>query len=390
MDEIYFLAIETSCDDTSISVLRAREAAGKLKKIEALSNIVSSQTELHAGYGGVYPLLAKREHQKNLPLVFEQAIKKFDVSKIKFIGVTQGPGLDPCLWTGINFAQNLAKKCGLPLVGANHLEAHFLANLLTLGISEEKFTKDYLPAICLVVSGGHTILFLANAIGDYQLLGETQDDAAGECFDKAARILGLGYPGGPEIAKFAQLKLSRDRDSAKFPETGTLGDVKYAKKMNSPSLRSGSWQKIGEGNFLPRPMINQKNYNFSFSGLKTAILYLHQKQTEGTKKSPEYLQAMSHEIQQAIVEVLILKTRRAAESFNAKSIIIGGGVSANKALRQEMQKAAKDLGIKFLAPSPDLSCDNAAMAGVAAYFAWKRGQAIKDPRDLQSEPNLGI
>ena len=204
MNETYFLAVETSCDDTSVSVLRAKEdGKGRLKKIEALSNVVSSQTELHAGYGGVYPFLAKREHQKNLPVVFEQAIKKIDVAKIKFIGVTKGPGLDPCLWTGINFAQKLAKKYNLPLAGVNHLEAHFLANLLTLGIGEDEFAKNYLPAICLVVSGGHTLLFLATGIGDYKLLGQTVDDAAGECFDKAARILGLGYPGGPEIAKYA-------------------------------------------------------------------------------------------------------------------------------------------------------------------------------------------
>ncbi|HNR80941.1 MAG TPA: hypothetical protein PKK37_00730, partial [Candidatus Pacearchaeota archaeon] len=205
MNEAYFLAIETSCDDTSVSVLRAEEdGRGRLKKIEALSNVVSSQTELHAGYGGVYPFLAKREHQKNLPVVFEQAIKKIDVAKIKFIAATKGPGLDPCLWTGINFAQDLAKKYNLPLAGVNHLEAHFLANLLTLGIGEDEFAKNYLPAICLVVSGGHTLLFLATGIGDYKLLGQTVDDAAGECFDKAARILGLGYPGGPEIAKLAQ------------------------------------------------------------------------------------------------------------------------------------------------------------------------------------------
>ncbi len=363
--ETFFLAIETSCDDTSIAVMRAREdGKNKLKKIEALSNVVSSQTQLHAGYGGVYPFLAKREHQKNLPLVFEQAIKKADLSKLEFIAVTKGPGLDPCLWTGINFAQNLAKKCDLPLVGANHLEAHFLANLLTLGIGEDEFAKKYLPAACLVVSGGHTLLFLAKAIGDYQLLGQTLDDAAGECFDKAARILCLGYPGGPEISKYA----NNYRDSTPVKLTGVEPlEIK-----------------------LPRPMINQKNYNFSFSGLKTAILYLHQKQDEEIKKSPEYRAAMSHEIQQAIIDVLVKKTCRAAKEFAARSIIIGGGVSANLALREAMKAAAKNLGVRFLAPSADLSVDNAAMAGVAGYFAWKRSEIAANPDDLVSEPNLGI
>lgn len=364
MKELYFLAVETSCDDTAIAVMRAVEKDGVLQKIEAISNIVSSQTQLHAGYGGVYPFLAKREHQKNLPVVFERSIKGFDLSKLEFIAVTHGPGLDPCLWTGINFAQDLAKKYKLPLVGANHLEAHFLANLITLGIGEQKFAKDYLPAICLVVSGGHTLLFLAKAIGDYKLLGQTVDDAAGECFDKAARILGLAYPGGPEISKLA---------SAWVRPTQACVDPTHA----SYAVK------------LPRPMINQKNYNFSFSGLKTAVLYTHQKQSDEVKKSRKYLQAMSHEIQQAIIDVLIKKTACAAKEFGAKSIIIGGGVSANIALREAMQKAADDLGSRFLAPSADLSMDNAAMAGVAGHFAWCRGQTI-EPDDLKSQPNLGI
>jgi len=370
--ELYFLAIETSCDDTSIGVLRAKENKGKLENIEALSNVVSSQTELHAGYGGVYPFLAKREHQKNLPFVFENATKNFDLSKLKFIVVTQGPGLDPCLWTGINFAQDLAKKYNLPLVGANHLEAHFLANLITLKIGEKKFAKNYLPAVCLVVSGGHTLLFLANGIGDYKLLGQTQDDAAGECFDKAARILGLGYPGGPEIAKYAQKYSKR---------VGPFLNKKGPTLLDAPSETKVK---------LPRPMIAQKNYNFSFSGLKTAVLYAHQKQNEETQKSPEYLQMMSFEIQQAIVDVLVSKTARGAKEFAAKSIIIGGGVSANADLRETMQKAADELNIKFLAPGADLSMDNAAMAGVAGYFAFKRGGAVADPDDLISQPNLGI
>lgn len=362
-ERLIFLAVETSCDDTAVALMRATEEKGKLKKVEALSNIVSSQTELHAGYGGVYPFLAKREHQKNLPLVFKKAMDGFDVAKIKFIVVTHGPGLDPCLWTGINFVQNLAEKYNVALVGVNHLEAHFLANLITLGISEENFAKDYLPAVCLVVSGGHTLLFLAKAIGDYQLLGQTVDDAAGECFDKTARILGLGYPGGPVIAKLAQTY----RGSTPVSFTGV-----------EPLMVK-----------LPRPMMRQKNYNFSFSGLKTAVLYDFQKRPPEVAQSDEYRIAMSYEIQQAIAEVLVFKTARAAKEFAAKSIIIGGGVSANLALRQALRQAADDMNIKFLAPSADLSVDNAAMAGAAGYFAFRRGESVK-PGDLQSRPNLGI
>lgn len=385
MNETYFLAIETSCDDTSVSVLRAKEdGKGRLKKIEALSNVVSSQTELHAGYGGVYPFLAKREHQKNLPVVFERAVKKTGLSKLEFIAVTQGPGLDPCLWTGINFAQDLAKKYNLPLVGANHLEAHFLANLLTLGVGEDEFAKNYLPAVCLVVSGGHTLLFLATGIGDYKLLGQTVDDAAGECFDKAARILGLGYPGGPEIAKYAAYHSVEVKPPLKPPL-----NLRFNKSSGGlTSTTSTTSEPLAVK--LPRPMINKKNYNFSFSGLKTAILYFHQKQTEKTKKMPEYLQAMSYEIQQAIVEVLVSKTARAAKEFAARSIIIGGGVSANSALRQAMQKAADELEIRFLSPAVDLSVDNAAMAGAAGYFAFRRDQAVVTPQDLISKPNLSI
>ncbi len=392
MKETYFLAIETSCDDTAIAVMKAREEYGKpfgktqckLKKIEALSNIVSSQTRLHAEYGGIYPSLAKREHQKNLPAVFAQATKNFDLSKLEFIAVTYGPGLDPCLWTGINFAQDLAKKYNLPLVGINHLEAHFLANLLTLGIGEERFVEDYLPAVCLVVSGGHTILFLAKAIGDYQLLGQTVDDAAGECFDKAARILNLGYPGGSEIARCAQKGLKRVR-----PFLNKKGRTLF-KPFEIPIIR------------LPRPMMNQKNYNFSFSGLKTAVLYEVQKRKPEVVQSDGYKIAMSYEIQQAIVDVLVKKTMRAAKEFGVKSIIIGGGVSANLVLRVAMKKAAEEINVnppsrkatagavKFLAPSADLSMDNAAMAGVAGYFARKRGEIIANLEDLKSEPNLSI
>src|SRR3989344_669652 len=227
------LAIDTSCDDTCIALLEIENY-----KLKILSNVVSSQVKLHAKYGGVYPSLAKREHQKNLPLVFSQATKNTDLLKIDKIAVTVGPGLEPCLWQGINFVKDLAEKLKKPLIPVNHIEAHISANFIGRGPSSSSF-----PAVCLVVSGGHTQLILMKGIGKYQLIGETRDDAAGECFDKTARILGLGYPGGPAIANIASL--------------GNLVSKKETKFL----VR------------LPRPMVGQRNYEFSFSGLKTAVLY---------------------------------------------------------------------------------------------------------------------
>lgn len=354
---VNILAVETSCDDTAASIIAAFCVAGKLKKFEIFSNIISSQASIHAGYGGVYPALAKREHQKNLPQVFKKAVRGFDRKKIDFIGITAGPGLDPCLWTGINFVQELMRKERKPAVPVNHVEAHILANLLTLKGGESKLKKTYLPAACLAVSGGHTVLFLMNDIGDYELLGETRDDAAGECFDKVARILGLGYPGGPVISEYARRWKAREKDS---------------------------------GIAVPRPMIGQKNYDFSFSGLKTAVLYHSKKQTSETGKSEEYIEAMSYEVEQAIVDVLVSKTRRAAQARQAKAIIIGGGVAANEELRRRMEIVTDELGIKFLAPPKEFCADNAAMIGVAAFFNRRKGEILQKPEDLKTDPNLAI
>jgi N6-L-threonylcarbamoyladenine synthase len=225
------LAIETSCDDTCVAVLEIRNSKTelpfmetKVKKrtkfsspFEIRSNVVSSQVKLHAKYGGVYPFLAKKEHQKNLPIVLKRALKEAGNPKINLIAVTVGPGLELCLWTGINFAKELAEKMKLPIVPINHIEAHILANFIGEN-SKLQITnyKNIFPAICLVVSGGHTQLILMNPVrnrkssngvkkfGQYKILGETRDDAAGECFDKAARILGLGFPGGPIISTLAK------------------------------------------------------------------------------------------------------------------------------------------------------------------------------------------
>ena len=331
------LAIETSCDDTSIAVLE-----GRGDKIKILSNIISSQVQLHAQYGGVYPFLARREHEKNLPAVLKKAVKQAKNPKIEAIAITKGPGLEPCLWTGINFAKTLAKELQAPLFPINHVEAHILANFI-----EKKLASLKLPAVCLIVSGGHTQLVLMEKFLNYKILGETRDDAAGECFDKAARILGLGYPGGPAIAKMA--KNVRGRISNK----------------------------------LPRPMINQKNYDFSFSGLKTAILYEFKKQPPEIQKSPEYIKAMCAEIQRAIVEVLVFKTAKAVKDYGAKTVILGGGVASNDELRKQFKKS-----FNALMPSKKFCTDNAAMAAITAYFHLQKGE--KTSKDVEAKADLTL
>ncbi|MBU0476572.1 tRNA (adenosine(37)-N6)-threonylcarbamoyltransferase complex transferase subunit TsaD [Patescibacteria group bacterium] len=322
------LTIETSCDDTCISIIEVKRG-----KFEILADIASSQIEIHQKWGGVYPILAKREHQKSLPIVLKRVQKKANNPKIDLIGVTVGPGLDPCLWTGVTFAKDLAKKLNLKIVPVNHIEAHVLANWFGLAAKE---LKNVFPALCLVVSGGHTQLILMKDIGKYKLIGETRDDAAGECFDKTARILGLEYPGGPAIAKIA-----------KNPKDKEIFSIN-----------------------LPRPMIYQKNYDFSFSGLKTAVLYDFKKRSSKVRKSKKYIQEMAAEIQQAIIDVLIKKTIKAAEEFKVKTIILGGGVSANKELRKQIEKKIDDSleNVKILMPALKFCTDNAVMIGAAAFF----------------------
>lgn len=354
MVTMIIFAVETSCDETAVAVLRIKK-----NKVEILANFVSSQVKLHAKYGGVYPSLAKREHQKNLPILLAKAIKKVKGKKINLIAVTSGPGLEPCLWTGINFAKELAEKLKVPLVPVNHIEAHIAANFIFSDF------KNMFPAICLVVSGGHTQLVLMNKIKQYKILGETRDDAAGECFDKTARILGLGYPGGPAIAK----------EAVKFK--------KYSRSKNCAAAQSLPQ--------LPRPMISQKNYDFSFSGLKTAVLYDFKGRSPKTRKSNKYVRGMAAEIQQAVIDVLIKKTLRAARDYKAKSIILGGGVAANRELRKQFrEKIRKELpDTKYILPDAKYCTDNAVMTAAACYLCRKEA-GKKNLEDIEAEANLRL
>ncbi len=396
------LAIETSCDDTGIAILEIN----KDKNFKILSNIISSQIKIHQKYGGVFPAMAKREHQKNLIPVLEKSLKesgllktlksknkinlekikdilerepelekklikfleKYDLSRdkagkpdIDFIAVTNGPGLEPCLWVGVNLARALSYFWDIPIIPTNHIESHILVNYLNN--KEIKF-----PAIALIVSGGHTQIILVKKIGDYKILGETRDDAAGECFDKSAKILGLPYPGGPEISKLA--------------EKGEIA----SETRSRIAIRERVSDKLPR---LPRPMINTKDYDFSFSGLKTAILYHHQKQKKSIQKNKQYIADMSAEIQQAIIDVLIKKTIQSSKDFNAKTIILGGGVSANHELKTQLLiKIHQEIpNTEFLFPEIDHSTDNGLMTAITGYFHNKKTASWKS---LKADANLRI
>ena len=275
------LAIETSCDETAIALLDISGALGK-PNIKILGNTLLSQVALHEQYGGVYPDLAKREHQKNLPILLKQTLKEAKMSEaelrtIDYIAVTAGPGLEPALWVGINFAEELGKSWDKPVVPINHMEGHIYSVLYQdkFSISNFQFSKLELPALALLVSGGHTELVHIKDFGDYEILGRTRDDAVGEAFDKTARMLGLPYPGGPQISRLAENSRKRSKED-----------------------------KIK----LPRPMIHSKNLDFSFSGLKTAVLY-RLKLENGL--DDKFKEDMARAFEDAAIEVLVEKTRRA-------------------------------------------------------------------------------
>lgn len=340
------LAIETSCDETALALL---EASGGLRnpKFRVLKSIVSSQIAVHRLWGGVVPNLAKREHIKNLPVVFKQILgsstssRELNFPKANLLAVTVGPGLEPALWTGVEFAKELKKNIfpKIPLIGANHLEGHLYSVLLDNKLSLSKI----FPAIALIVSGGHTILLRVESLVKWKKLGETRDDAVGEAFDKAAKMLGLPYPGGPEIQKLAS---------------------------------RGDFNAIG----FPRPMLHNKNYDFSFSGLKTSVLYYLRDNPKANKAD------VAASFQKAAVDVLVAKTIRAAREYKSKSVILSGGVAANSFLRETLGNAVRDIGKKFLVPPMNFNTDNAVMIAAAAYIQHLR----KRNRRITAQANLNL
>jgi len=371
--QMKILGIETSCDETAVSIV---EAKGKLDSLDfkLLGSGVNSQIKIHEQYGGVVPNLAKREHTKNLPIVLEEALKKAgtDLSKIDLITVTVGPGLEPALWTGITFAEELGKKWNIPVFGTNHMIGHIASVLFNNTEENSKFeirnskqiqnSKPQIikfPAIALLVSGGHTELVLLKSWVEKETIGETLDDAVGEAFDKVARMLGLPYPGGPEISRLAE----------------------QAREQN-----------IHLETKFPRPMIHSKDFNFSFSGLKTAVLYYLRSLTSPPSPLPlsrgggeenesslggEVRMAVAREFEDAVIETLLSKTKAAIEKHSPKTLIIGGGVIANKALRKtflDLKEVYRNLpaqaGIGVLIPEKTLTTDNATMIAAAGYIKY--------------------
>ncbi len=349
------LGIETSCDETAISVLDINGP----DDIKVRANIVSSQIKLHAEFGGVVPNLAAREHAKNINHVFETALRvagiKDFTTEIDLIAVTHGPGLGPALLVGIAFAKTISMTHDKPLVGVDHMRGHVYSNWLpdrAHELTSSRASKQF-PIMNLIVSGGHTELVLMSDYEEFKLIGETMDDAVGEAFDKVARLLDLGYPGGPAISKIAE-----HGDPKRFP--------------------------------LPRPMLHSKNFNFSFSGLKTAVLYLlRDLKEQGVEINDQTKADIAASFQEAAVDVLIQKTIHAAREHNVSAIFLSGGVSANTLLRKNLKIATEKAGLLFSCPPLVYTGDNATMIALAGYFSYRQTGSA-NWRTVNMQANLGF
>ncbi|MGL5245578.1 MAG: tRNA (adenosine(37)-N6)-threonylcarbamoyltransferase complex transferase subunit TsaD [Sarcina sp.] len=336
MDNKVILAIESSCDETAAAVV--------VNGREVLSNVISSQIETHKKFGGVVPEVASRKHIEAINVVVEEALAQANVNKddIDAVAVTYGPGLVGALLVGLQYAKGLAYALGKPLIGVNHIEGHISANFI------EHLDLEP-PFICLVVSGGHTFIVYVKAYGEFEIIGETRDDAAGEAYDKVARALGLGYPGGPKIDKLSK---EGNCDAIKFPKA----------------------------NF------HDNTLDFSFSGVKSAVLnYLNKMEM---KNECINIADVAASFQKAVVEVLTDNVIKTCKIRKVNKIAIAGGVASNSALRENLIKEGSKRGIKVLFPSPILCTDNAAMIGSAAYFELMKGNVSH--MDINAKPNLRL
>jgi len=348
---VRILGVETSCDETSAAVVRDGR--------EILSNVISSQIALHRPYGGVVPELASRHHLQLIDSVINQALAEAGtaIEEIDAVAATYAPGLASSLLVGLNAAKGIAFATGKPFIGINHLEAHLYSPLLVppWNSSALQRSNDLFPMVSLIVSGGHTILVQATAVGEHEVLGQTVDDAAGEAFDKVAKLLGLGYPGGPEIESLAE--------------------------QGNPSAIA-----------FPRSMLDDPTDNFSFSGLKTAVLYYLRKRGSAPQPSP-----ISHEpsvsdicasFQEAVVDVLVGKMIRAATKCGVQTVSASGGVSVNRRFREKLGAACIRHGWQLLLAPPGLCTDNAAMIAALAYHKLRDGQRSEYALDVF--PSIGL
>jgi N6-L-threonylcarbamoyladenine synthase len=384
------LAIETSCDETAIAIL---DISGDTTNptVKVLGNALLSQINIHKEYGGVFPMLAKREHTRVITSLLKSSLKEAELLKeyvaeieegtkaeikkllekeeglstelltllentekpaIEAIAVTHGPGLEPALWVGVNFATALSLAWELPLIPINHMEGHILSSLLVKDSGEYKLPTPSFPLLALLISGGHTELVLMETWGTYKVIGETKDDAVGEAYDKVARMLGLPYPGGPEISKLAEIARTEKKAGTEFK--------------------------------LPRPMLHSDDLNFSFAGLKTAVLYTVKKIPELTETIKK---ALALEFENAVAEVFAKKVEKALEETGAQTFIVGGGVSANKNIRKVLSEMMQEKfpEVSFYIPEAKLTTDNAIMIGLAGYTRFK---GTLTPKELRGQNNL--
>ncbi|MGM0411008.1 MAG: tRNA (adenosine(37)-N6)-threonylcarbamoyltransferase complex transferase subunit TsaD [Bacillota bacterium] len=335
-EDIYILAIETSCDETAAAVTK--------NGLKVLSNVVASQINWHKKFGGVVPEIASRKHLEFINPVIEEALNEAEIKldEIDAIAATHGPGLVGGLLVGLSAAKALAYALDKPFIGVNHIAGHIYANF----ISNPDIKT---PVICLTISGGHSDLLYFEDLGGYEILGRTRDDAAGEAFDKIARFLDLGYPGGPVIEK-------------------------AAKKGNADAID------------FPRSFLNEDNYDFSFSGLKTAVInYVHNQKQRGEKID---IPDIAASFQQAVIDSLVNKVIKAIENYEVKSVVLSGGVAANSELRKELKEELVKRDIKLYYPELKLCTDNAAMIGAVAYYQYQKGDFAD--LSLNADPNLSL
>ncbi len=365
MNKPIILAIDTSCDDTSVAVLRGRQV---------LSSVISSQVEIHKKWGGVVPDIARRAHKENIEKVYLEALKRARVSEeeIEFVAVTYGPGLAIALEVGIEFAKNLAYEKKKKLVPINHMEGHLLASFILNknGQGQIKTAKDanIFPALALLVSGNHTEIVYVNDFNDYKILGETLDDAAGEAFDKVARMMNIGYPGGPIITLLA------GRANKKWSDIKSgLEERNERKPLAEVAGRLG----------LPVPMMRSSDLNFSFSGLKTACLYKIEALRKKYKNDSAWSYELSREFISAVSKSLSAKLNKAIKLHpEIKAVILGGGVSNNIYIVRDISRLSRKHGKKYFIPEIRFRSDNAGMIGIAAYYNitnkkyWLTGKSI--------------